>query len=92
MVFSLFSNKVGAEEISRLAARLQTFRVPDELELGAFLAPDFPDAEEGTQLVDLLGPNSWILLMLLKTRTSWLQSGPESEDPGIRRPPPSSPR
>ena len=50
--------------------RLQTFRVPGELELGAFLAPDFPDAEEGTQLVDLLGPNSWILLMLLKTRTS----------------------
>ena len=70
MVFSLFSNKVGAEEKLRLAARLRTFRVPDELEPGAFLAPDVPDVEESTPLVDLLGPNSWILFTLLKTGTS----------------------
>ena len=86
MVFSLFSDKVGAEEKSRLSARLQTFRVQDELELGVFLAPDFPDVEEGIQLVDLLGPNSWVLFMLLKTGTSWLQSGPETwlGDPGYQ--------
>ena len=35
-------------------------------------------------MVDLLGPNSWILFMLLKTGTSWLQSEPESEDPGYQ--------
>ncbi|KAF0297757.1 hypothetical protein FJT64_004800 [Amphibalanus amphitrite] len=77
VVFSLFSDKVDVDEKSRLAARLQTFRVP---ELGV---PDFPDVDEGTELVDLLGPNSWTLFMLLETGTSWLQSGPEtwSEDP-----------
>ncbi|KAF0311132.1 hypothetical protein FJT64_018018 [Amphibalanus amphitrite] len=75
---SLFSDKVDADEKSRLAARLQTFRVPDDFELGV---PDFPDVDEGTELVDL--PNSCTLFMLLETGTSWLQSGPEtwSEDP-----------
>ncbi|KAF0297758.1 hypothetical protein FJT64_004801 [Amphibalanus amphitrite] len=79
VVFSLFSDKVDVDEKSRLAARLQTFRVPDDFELGV---PDFPDVDEGTELVDLLGPNSWTLFMLLETGTSWLQSGPEtwSED------------
>ena len=89
VVFSLFSDKVDVEEKSRLAAQLQTFRVPGELELGV---PDFPDVEEGTQLVDLLGPNSWTLIML--------QPGPAGcrADPrrGRRtrgmRPPPLSPR
>ena len=75
VVFLPFSNKVGAEEKSRLAVRLLMFRVPDELELGV---PDFPNVEEGTQLVGLLGPNSWTLFMLLKTGTSCLQSGPET--------------
>ena len=46
------------------------------LELGV---PYSPDMEEGTQLVDLIGPNSWTLFfMLLKTETSWLQIGPET--------------
>ena len=57
------------------------------LELGAFLAPDFPDVEEGTQLVGLLGPNSWTLFfMLLKMGTGWQQIGPEtwSEHPGYQ--------
>ncbi|KAF0313314.1 hypothetical protein FJT64_016134 [Amphibalanus amphitrite] len=50
---SLFSDKVDADEKSRLAARLQTFRVPANFELGI---PDFPDvtndvAERGVKLV-----------------------------------------
>ncbi|KAF0292832.1 hypothetical protein FJT64_009259 [Amphibalanus amphitrite] len=79
-VLNVPHDKVDVDGKSRLAARLQTFRVPDDFELGV---PDFPDVDEGTELVDLLGPNSWTLFMMLETGTSWLQSGPEtwSEDP-----------
>ena len=70
VVLSLFSFKLEADEKSRIAARLLTFPVPSSLEPGK---PVFPKIELSTQLVDLVGPKSWLLFNLLGVGHSWLE-------------------
>ena len=63
VIFSLFSNRLTDDEKSRIAAKLLTFPVPENLPLGK---PEFPDILEKTQLCDLVGPHSWLLFISLK--------------------------
>jgi hypothetical protein len=80
VVFAFFSSRLSDDEKSRIAARLLTFPVPDDIPTGK---PEFPDILERTQLVDLVGPNSWFLFLKLKIGYGWLSKAVEhwSEDP-----------
>ena len=80
VIFSLFSNKVSVDDKSRIAAKLLTFSVPQEFIIGK---PEFPDITERTELVDLIGSNSWFIFSKLKKGSDWLKMSVETwpEDP-----------
>ena len=70
VIFSLFSNKVTEDEKSRIAARLLTIADPVDFPAEK---PDFPDVLDTTQLVDLVGSNSWFIFHRLKLDSDWLK-------------------
>ena len=71
VIFSLFSHKVSEDEKSRMAARLLTFEVPKQFETGK---PSLPEIGESTELVDLVGPMSWLLFERLDLSSDWLKA------------------
>ena len=80
VVFSLFSSKLTNNEKSRMAARFLSISAPKEYPMGP---PKFPSVNETTGLVDLIGPNSWLLFNKLKVSHSWIEKDVKmwSEDP-----------
>ena len=75
VVFTLFSNKISADEKSRLACKLISYEddQPDQYRLGK---PIFPVIEENTEIVDLITPESFKFFKIIKSDYSWLSKNP----------------
>ena len=83
VVFSLFSNKLSADEKSRVAARILTFEPPEKVKLGK---PDFKELEKSTKIEDLVGPGSYLFFSILGAGWQWLNKDPAQwrEDPDYK--------
>ena len=72
-MFSLFSNKLDNDSKSRMAAKLLTFKCPDEFK------PDKPKVQYpdiNSTLDSFIGPKSWLLFVVLGDNGDWLKVDP----------------
>ena len=69
----LFSNKVNTSTKSLIAAKILSFSPPKNYKLGK---PNFQKVNSATELVDLVGENSYLLFHILNVQFNWLNKEP----------------
>ena len=77
VLFSLASKKLEDDDKSSIAARLLSQPKPEKIKFGY---PDFPKLTDKTELRDLVTPDSWQLVDILKMSPDWLALPPAQWD------------
>ena len=80
VVLALFDTSVGRDTRTQMAVRLHGIPRPDRFPLGKPLFPDQQLSRDHPELVDMVGPNSWLIFELLDCQGGWLSQNPAEWD------------